>query len=90
MVTRPCKLTYVNRGFGDGARASCGLWVVADRRNSYCGRVGGLQSTVITDKIAEDLRRGDLLDLAPDLALGSPVDEVVMMSWDDVRDLLLG
>jgi len=60
--------------------------------------VGGLQSTAITDKIDEDLRRGDLLDLAPDLALGSPVDEVVMTSWDgahsiasdDVRDLRLG
>jgi hypothetical protein len=72
--------------------------VVAYRRNSYRGRVGGLPGTAITDKIAEHLRRGELLDLAPDVALGSPVDEVVMTSWDgthsiaadDIRDLLLG
>ncbi len=72
--------------------------MVADRRNSYRGRVGGLQATALIDKIAEHLRRGELLDLAPDLVLGSPVDEVVMTSWDgthsiaadDIRDLLLG
>ena len=66
--------------------------------NSYRGRVSGLQGTAITNKIAEHLRRGELLDLAPDLALGSPVDEVVMSSWDgthsvaadDVRELLRG
>ena len=60
--------------------------------------MGGLQSTAITDKIADHLRRGELLDLAPDLAIGSPVDEVGMTSWDgthsvvadDVRDLLRG
>lgn len=72
--------------------------LVAEGWNSYRGRVGGLQSTAITDKLAEHLRRGELLDLAPDLTLGSPVDEVVMTSWDgthsiaadDVRDLLCG
>lgn len=75
-----------------------GYGLVADRWNSYRGRVSGLQSTAITDKLAEHLRRGELLDLAPGLALGSPVDEVVMTSWDrthsiaadDVRDLLRG
>ena len=58
----------------------------------------GFQSTSITNKLAEHLRRGELLDLAPDLALGSPVDEVMMMSWDgthsiaasDIRELLRG
>ncbi|MDQ3765347.1 MAG: hypothetical protein M3460_28930 [Actinomycetota bacterium] len=58
----------------------------------------GLQSTSITNKLAEHLRRGELLDLAPDLALGSPADEAVMMSWDgthsiaanDIRELLRG
>ncbi|MGH4011953.1 MAG: hypothetical protein ACRDTH_27970, partial [Pseudonocardiaceae bacterium] len=60
--------------------------------------MGGLQNTAITERIAEHLRRGELLDLAPDLALGSLVDEVVMTSWDgthsiaadDIRDLLRG
>ena len=60
--------------------------------------MSGLEGTAITDKIAEHLRCGELLDLAPDLALGSPVDEVVMSSWDgthsvaadDVRELLRG
>jgi hypothetical protein len=77
---------------------SVGYGVVADRRNSYRDRVGGFQSTAITDKIAEHLQRGELLDLASELALGSPVDEVVMRSWDGthsiaanhVRDLLRG
>jgi hypothetical protein len=75
-----------------------GYVLVADGRNSYRCRVGGLQGTAITDKLAEHLRRGELLDLAPELALGSPVDEMVMKSWDgthsiaadDVRDLLCG
>ncbi len=72
--------------------------LVSGRRNSYRGRVEGLQSTSITNKLAEHLRRGELLDLAPDLALGSPVDAAVMMSWDgthviaanDIRELLRG
>jgi hypothetical protein len=72
--------------------------VVADRENSYRGRVGGVHGRAITDEIAEHLRRGELLDLAPDLTLGSPVDEVVMTSWDGthsitadyIRDLLRG
>lgn len=72
--------------------------MVTEGRNSYRGCVGGLEGTAITDKIAEHLRRGELLDLAPDRALGSPVDEVVMTSWDgthsiaaaDLRELLLG
>jgi hypothetical protein len=75
-----------------------GYGVVADRWNSYRGRVGGLHGRAIIDKIAEHLRRGELLDLAPDLAVGLPVDEVVMTSWDgthsvaadDIRDLLRG
>lgn len=58
----------------------------------------GLQSTSITNKLAEHLRYGELLDLAPDVTVGSPVDEVVMMSWDgthviaahDIRELLRG
>jgi hypothetical protein len=60
--------------------------------------VEDLQSTSITNKLAEHLRRGELFDLAPDLILGSPVDEVVMLSWDgthviaadDIRELLRG
>jgi hypothetical protein len=72
--------------------------VVTDSRNSYRGRVGDLQGTAITDKIAEHLRRGELFDFAPDLVFGSPVDEGIMTSWDDthsiaaddVRDLLCG
>ncbi len=74
------------------------MGLVAGRRNSYRDRVEGLQSTSITNKLAEHLRRGELLDLAPDLALGSPADEAVMMSWDgthsiaanDIRELLRG
>ncbi|MGH3934894.1 MAG: hypothetical protein ACRDS1_07970 [Pseudonocardiaceae bacterium] len=57
-----------------------------------------LQTTSIASKLAEHLRHGELLDLAPDLALGAPVDEAVMMSWDgthsvaadDIRELLRG
>ena len=60
--------------------------------------MGSLQSTAITDRIAEHLRRGELLDLASELALGSPVDETVMRAWDgthsiaadDIRELLRG
>jgi hypothetical protein len=60
--------------------------------------VASLQGTAITDKIAEHLRCGELLDLTPDLGLGSPVDEVVMTSWDAthfiaadyIRELLRG
>jgi hypothetical protein len=60
--------------------------------------VSGLQGTAITEKIAEHLRRGELLDLVPNLALGSRVDDGMMMSWDgthsinadDLRDLLRG
>jgi hypothetical protein len=60
--------------------------------------VRSLQGVAITDKLAEHLRRGELLDFAPDLVLGSSVDEVVMNSWDgthsiaadDIRDLLCG
>jgi hypothetical protein len=66
--------------------------------NSYRGPVGDLHDMAIADRIAEHLRRGELLDLAPDLAFGSSVNEVVMMSWDgthsigadDLRDLLRG
>ncbi|MGH3965667.1 MAG: hypothetical protein ACRDRY_20845 [Pseudonocardiaceae bacterium] len=57
-----------------------------------------LPHRAIADRIAEHLRRGELLDLAPDLALGPLVDEGVMTSWDgtrsiaadDLRDLLRG
>jgi hypothetical protein len=50
------------------------------------------------DRIAEHLRRGELLDLAPELPLGSLVDEKMMMSWDSthsidadhIRDLVRG
>jgi hypothetical protein len=71
---------------------------VEDRRNSYRGRMGGLEGTAVTGKIDEHLRHGKLLDLAPRLAFESPVDEVVMTSWDSthsiaadtIRDLLRG
>ena len=90
------------RGLADGSlaviRLSVGWGVVADGRNSYRGRVGDVQDTAITERLAEHLRSGELLDLAPDLALGSLVDEAVMMSWDgthsvdadDLRCLLRG
>lgn len=76
---------------------SVGYRLVGGRRNSYRGTVDGLQ-TSITNKLAGYLRCGELLDLAPDLGLGSPVDEVVMVSWDgthviaahDIRELLRG
>jgi hypothetical protein len=79
-----------------GVLVAAGL--VATRHDSYRVRVEGLQSTSITQKLAEHLQRGELLDLAPDLALGSPVDDVVMTSWDgthvvaahDIRELLRG
>lgn len=72
----------------------CWLWVVADRRNFYRGQVGDLETTTITGKIAEHLRRGELLDLA----IGSPVDVAGMRSWDSthsiaadtIRELLRG
>jgi hypothetical protein len=60
--------------------------------------VGDFQHLAITERIADHLRRGELLDLAPDLVLESPVDEVSMTFWDgahsvaadDLRDLLCG
>ncbi|MCA1600488.1 MAG: hypothetical protein LC776_02185 [Acidobacteria bacterium] len=72
--------------------------LVVGRRDSYPGRVDGLHTPSITHKLADHLRRGELLDLAPDLAVGSPLDEAVMKSWDgthviaadDIRDLLCG
>jgi hypothetical protein len=72
--------------------------MVSDSRNSYRGRVADLRHRAIVDRIAECLRRGELLDLAPDLALGSLADEGVMRSWDgtrsvaaeDLRNLLRG
>ena len=72
--------------------------MLSDSRNSYRGRVADLRHRAIVDRIAECLRRGELLDLAPDLALGSLADEGVMRSWDgtrsiaaeDLRDLLRG
>lgn len=53
-----------------------------------------VQHTAVTGQLAEHLRRGELLDLAP----GSPVDVGIMTSWDgtrsiaaeDLRDLLRG
>lgn len=65
---------------------------------SYPGRVDSLHTTSNVHKLADHLRRGKLLDLAPDLAVGSPPDETVMRSWDgthvitadDIRDLLRG
>jgi hypothetical protein len=101
VMRRRCTSVGLNApcDFGDGDRSSCRLWVlVADRPNSYRNRVGDLQRAEITSKLAEHLRRGQLLDLAPDLAVGSPIDKRVMASWDDthsvaandVRDLLRG
>ena len=60
--------------------------------------VEGLETTSITHRLAEHLRRGELLDLAADLVGGSPLDEAVMGSWDsrhviaaqDIRELLRG
>ena len=85
-------------GLCDGDRRPTGYGLVADRWTFYRGRVSGLQGTAITEKIAEHLRRGELLDLAPNLALGSRVDDGMMTSWDgthsinadDLRDLLRG
>jgi hypothetical protein len=61
--------------------------MVSDSQNSYRGRVADLGHRAIADRIAECLRRGELLDLAPDLALGSLADEGVMRSWDGTRSI---
>jgi hypothetical protein len=60
--------------------------------------VADVGQRVVIDQAAEHLRRGELLDLAPELTLGSRFDEQVMRSWDgtrsiaadDLRDLLRG
>jgi hypothetical protein len=60
--------------------------------------VSDVHQRAVIDRVAEHLRRGELLDLAPELALGSRFDEEMMRSWDgarsiaaeDLRDLLRG
>jgi hypothetical protein len=61
--------------------------MAAGGRNSYRGRVADLRHRAIVDRIAEFLWRGELLDLAPDLALGSLADEGLMRSWDGTRSI---
>jgi hypothetical protein len=75
-----------------------GQSVAVTGRNPYRGEVADVQQRAVTDQVAEHLRRGELLDLAPDLTLGSRLDEEVMRSWDgtrsiaaeDLRDVLRG
>jgi hypothetical protein len=60
--------------------------------------VADVQRGAVIDQVGERLRRGELLDLAPEVMLGSRFDEEVMWSWDgarsiaagDLRDLLRG
>jgi hypothetical protein len=54
--------------------------------------------TPLLKKLLEYLRRGELLDLIPEIKEDQPIDEAVMQSWDeshtvaanDLRDLLRG
>lgn len=72
--------------------------MVANAQGSYRGVVDDLRDTAITDMLAEHLRRGELLDLAPGLTQGRVIDKVAMTSWDGtpsiaasvLRTLLLG